>query len=60
MFVIVVPAGLLSGLVNIGALLGVDNLVYLGVSVIKLDVISTELSTIRQSENEELSLVEVP
>jgi len=43
MVVIVIPAGLIPGLVNIGALLAVDNLVYLGVSVIELDVISAEL-----------------
>ena len=48
-FVVVIPAGLLAGLVDIGALLRVDNLVYLGVSVLKLDVISTELPTIRRS-----------
>ena len=51
-FVVVIPAGLLAGLVNIGALLRVDNLVYLGVSVLKLDVISTELPTIRRSSTQ--------
>ena len=51
-FVIVIPAGLIPGLVNIGTLLAVDNLVYLGVSVLKLDVISTELPTIPQSSTQ--------
>ena len=45
MDVVMIPAGLLSGLVNMGLLLPVDNLVYLSVSVIKLYVIPTELPT---------------
>ena len=45
MHVVVISAWLVSGLVNLGLLPPVDNLVYLSVSVIKLYVISTELPT---------------
>ena len=49
MYVVMISAWLISGLVNMGLLLPVDNLVYLSVSVIKLYVISTELPILRQS-----------